>query len=108
MPDAKTFSYQVDVTAVPYQPETVEHIYGTGAKHNQDYPEDILGREIMFDMVRDAITYVLQAQSFFLSRNKIADTEKLEGADKEFWRHLQEKEAQYRQMEQTIKPLSKA
>lgn len=103
-PQTKKFSYQVDVDAVPLNSDTTEYYFGKGATFNPDYPEDTFGQDILFDMVKDAITYVLQAKSSYLARTKLTD-EQL--SSDHFWQHLEEKEKQYRQIEKSIKRLPK-
>ena len=102
VPAKKTFIYQFGVDAVPYNPDTVEYCYGEEASYNADYPEDVFGREIAFEMIKDAICYVLEAKMNFLVEHKV-EVSKLEGQAKAFWEYLQEKEDNYRLIEKSIK-----
>lgn len=99
----KTYKFQVEIEAVPYTPETVEGLIGKGATYIDDYPEYVQAAEIMGDLLKDAICSVLEAQSNFLVQHKVQDVNKLEGSDKLFWQHLQDKEALYRRIEKTVK-----
>ncbi len=100
----KKFSYQVDIEGVPYRIDTAQQIFG--GDYIPEYPEDIAVQEIMHDLVKDAICYVLQSKSNFIAQHKIEDIDKLEGNNKEFWLWLEAKEQRYRQIESTIKPLN--
>lgn len=99
----KTFCYQIEVDAIPYNAETVEELFGKGSKYNSDYPEDCIAREVVSNLVRDAILSVLERKMNFISRRKIQDIEKMNDSDKIFWDYLCEKENQYRKIESTIK-----
>lgn len=101
----ETFSFQIDVEAVPYIPETVKCFFGEGVKYDPKIPENWEAWEFVGEMVKDAICHVLEAKCNFICQNKIEDETKLEGRNKEFWAWLEEKEARYRKIEKTIKPM---
>ena len=100
----KVFPFKLEVEAVPYGPETVEYLFGEGATYITDYPEDTMARDIVFEMVKDAITYCLEAKMDFLAKTK-KEPEDMNERDKAFWDHLEGKEKQYRKIEQTIRPI---
>lgn len=100
----KKFYYQIEVEEIPYSPYTVEQLFGKGAKYNPDYSEDCIARETICDLIKDAIISVLKSKMDFISRKK-CDSDKLVGPDKQMWDYFCEKEARYRKIESTIKPL---
>lgn len=101
----ETFSFQIDVEALPYNPKTVKCFFGEGVKHDPSIPENWEAWEFVGEMVKDAICHVLESQSNFICQNKIEDTDKLEGRNKEFWDWLEGKVDRYRKIEKTIKPM---
>lgn len=105
-PETKIFSYQVDVESVPLNADTAEYYFGEGAVYNPDFSEDSFSKDILHEMVKDAITYVLQAKMQWIARNKIEDVNNLKEEDKQYWQYLEEKEQQYRQIEKSIKLLN--
>lgn len=101
--DKKTFTYQFNIDAVPYDSDTAaEYYFGTGATYNPDYSEDMYSRGIAFDMIKDALSHVLLMKMKFLSKNKIQDTEILEGQNKLYWEYLDRKEKNYLQIESSL------
>lgn len=104
-PEKKTFGYQINVDVVPYRPDTVEYFFGKDSSYIPDYTEDTFGRDIIHSMVKDAITYVLQAKLEFYSQNKIQDDTQLNENQKEFLKYLDEKFEMYSSMENSITSL---
>lgn len=99
--NTKSFPFKVEVEAVPYGPETVEYLFGKGAPYIADYSEDTMARDVIFELVKDAITYCLKAKMDFLVKTK-QEPENMNERDKAFWDYLENKEQQYRKIEKTI------
>jgi hypothetical protein len=56
-------------------------------------------------MIKDALSHVLLMKMKFLSKDKIQDTETLEGQNKIYWEYLDRKEKNYMQIENSLKKL---
>lgn len=104
-PKSKVFSFQIDVEAVPYNPDTVKYCFGKKSGYNPDIKEDCFASELVSTMIRDALTYVFQAKMNFCAQHKIDDTSKLEGTNKDFWNFLEDKEQRYSKILDTYKPI---
>ncbi len=100
-PEKKMFYFKVGVVGVPYNPDTVEYLYGKGARYIPDYPKDLQAVDILSDMIRDAILHVLQAKTDFLVRIG-PDTSAMSSADKQMLEWYQEKYENYKQIQQSI------
>ncbi len=100
----KPFPFTLEVEAVPYGPKTVEYLFGKGAKYNADYSEDTMARDVVFEMLKDAITYCLQAKMDHLVKTK-QEPKDMNERDKAFWDYLEGKEEQYRKIEKTIRSI---
>lgn len=99
----KTFSYQIDVQAIPVNSDTIKDCFGDDAVYNPDFPEDSLAREAIHEMIKDAISHVHELKCTFICQNKIVDTNNLQGREKDFWHHLESKVELYQNLEKTIK-----
>lgn len=102
--NTKAFPFAIEVEAVPYNPTTVEFLFGKGAKYNPDYNENTMACDVIFEMVKDAITYCLQAKMDFLVKTK-QEPQDMNERDKAFWDYLEEKENQYKKIQKTIRSL---
>lgn len=98
----KTFAFQFDVDAVPYNKDTVEIIYGRKAQFNPDYPEDVLAKEYAYELIKDAIVSVFQKKLSFLAEKKV-DVEDLNADDKAYWDYLDRKENRYLKAQESLK-----
>lgn len=99
--DVKKFKFQLEVEAVPYNPSTVEKLFGKGASYIPDYPEHTMAAELVGELLKDAICQILELQSDFLVKHPNMDA--LSPTDAAYWKHLNSKATIYRNIEKTLK-----
>ncbi len=103
----KTFKFEVSVESIPYSVDTVKELFGKGASYNSDYPENVLAQETILELMQDAIVSVLDSKISLMARSKIGlDITKLTDSDKGLWDYLENKEAMYRKIKASVKPLT--
>jgi hypothetical protein len=98
----KTFTYQFDIDAEPYNEDTAKIIYGRKAQYNSDYPEDVLAKEYAYELIKDAIVSVFQKKLSFLAEKKV-DVEDLNADDKAYWDYLDRKENRYLKAQESLR-----
>lgn len=100
----KTFTYQLQVTELPLNEDTIEDAYGIGATYNPDFSEDIFAREILCEMVKDA-----KMQCISLLMNHLVETKDTEPTESyiAYRKYLETKQEQYEAIFKTIKLVDK-
>lgn len=99
MTPIKTFTFQFDIDAVPYNEDTAKTIYGS---FNPDFSEEINANDFASGLIQDALGFVSFMKRKFLS-GKSTSVEKLNVAESSFWAYLNEKEQRYIKAQESLK-----